>query len=181
MSTINDPLTHRGARVTEDGEILSAAISSPAIEFASHEKGLAFTAHSTYAATGGEEVISLQNDNSDMDIIVENIVVSTSVASVIDVFEMTSGTPAGTTVIPHNLNLSSSVVAQATVFGNASVTGSVVGTTIAEHLVDPSSPFDFKFGGSLIIPKNSVIAVTLDTTGVVHANIIFYYAPKLKF
>lgn len=181
MTTINDPLTHSGMRVTEDGEGLVKAVNVPESEFVSHEKGLAFHASSTYSLTGGEEAISLQNDDPDMDIIVEDVIVSTSASGTVTVFEVTSGTPGGTTVTPHNLNLGSAVAAQATAFGDASVTGSLSGITIAAHDIGTSVPFDFKFGGKLIIPKNSIIAVTFATTGVVFANIIFYYASKIKF
>ncbi len=178
---ITDPLTGRAGRVTNDGEQLALAIVEPEIEFVSHENGLAFHLASTYSATAGEEIISLQNDNADLDIIVSNIVVSTSASGVFTVFEVTSGTPGGTTATAHNLNLGSAVVAQATGFGDASVTGSLSGITIAAHDIGTSTPFDFKFGGSLIIPKDSIIAITAATNGVVYANIIFYFASKVHF
>lgn len=181
MSTVNDPVTGRAARVTSDNEQLALAIALPEIEVASHEKGLAFHASSTYSLTGGQEAISLQNDNPDLDIVVEDIIVSTAASGVVTVFEVTSGTPAGTVVTPHNLNLGSAVVAQATAFGDASVTGSLSGTTIAAHDIGTSVPFDFKFGGSLIIPKGSIIAVTFAVTAVVFANIIFYYKGRITF
>ncbi len=181
MTQIFDPLRANGARVTEDGELLVIAITEPEGEFVSHEKGLAFHVASTYSLTGGQEAISLQNDNADLDIIVEDIVVSTAASGVVTVFEVTSGTPAGTTVTPHNLNLGSSVVAQATAFGDASVTGSLSGTTIAAHDISTSVPFDFKFGGKLIIPKNSIIAVTFAETAIVFVNIIFHYSATLQY
>lgn len=181
MTQIFDPLASNGMRVTKDGEALVKAIGVPESEFVSHEKGLAFHAASTYSLTGDQEAISLQNDDPDQDIIVEDIVVSTSASGVVTVFEVTTGTPGGTTVTPHNLNLGSAVIAQATAFGNATVTGSLSGITIAAHDIGTSIPFDFKFGGKLIIPKNSVIAVTFAETATVFVNIIFYYASKIKF
>ncbi len=181
MTVLYDPLASNAMRVTKDGEALVAAVVTPEAEFISHEKGLSFHAASNYSATAGQEILSLQNDNADLDIIVEDVIISTSASGVFTVFEVTSGTPAGTTVTPHNLNLGSSVVAQATAFGDASVTGSLSGTTIAAHDIGESTPFDFKFGGSLIIPKDSIIAITAATSGIVFANIIFHYAAKLQF
>lgn len=181
MTTLNDPLTQTAVRVTRDGEQLTLAITEPEIEFVSHEKGLAFSLHSSYSLTGGEEALSLQNDNADLDIIIEELSVSTSASGLVTVFEVTSGTPGGTPITPKNLNLGSAVVAEATAFGNASVTGSLSGTIIEEHDIGTSDPYDFKFGGSLIIPKNKIIALTFATTGIVHVNMILYYSPRIHF
>lgn len=181
MTVTRDPQTHTGARVTKAGEALALAITQPESEFISHEEGLAFGAYSTYSLTGGEEAISLMNDDPGRDIIIDNVVVSTSASGLVSVFEVTSGTPAGTTLTPKNLNLGSAVPAQATAFGNASVTGSLSGETIAQHDVGTSAPFSFVFGGSVIVPKNKTIAVTFATTGIVHVNILFHYASKIEF
>jgi len=179
---LNDPLTGNAVRVTKDGEQLSLAVSEAEIEFVSHEKGLAFIATSTYSATGGEEILSIRNDNADLDMIVQNITVSTSASGVFTLFEMTTGqTPAGTTVTPVNLNLGSAVVAQATCFGNASVTGSLSGTTLTAHDVGTSTPYTFDLHTALIIPKDSTIVLQAATTGVVYADIVFYYASKIAF
>lgn len=181
MTNIRDPLKQSGARVTTDGELLTLAVTTSEQEFVSHEKGLSFSAFSTYSLTGGEEAISLKNDNASLDIIVDDIIVSTSASGLITIFEVTSGTPGGTTVTPKNLNLGSAVVAQATAFGNASVTGSLSGETLAQHDIGTSVPFDFKLGGSIIIPKDKTIAVTFATTGIVNVNIIFYYSSRIEF
>lgn len=182
MAILNDPLTGQAVRVTRDGEQLTLAVVESELEFVSHEKGLAFSIHSTYAATGGDEIASLENTNSDLDIIVDSVAVSTSATGVMFVFVVDAGlTPDGSSITPLNLNLGSSVLAQANAFGGAAVTGSLVGTTIAGHDMGTSAPHKFEFGGGLIMPKGSIIAVTALTTGTVHAEIVFHYAAKIEF
>lgn len=181
MTVTRDPQTHTGARVTKDGAAVVLAITQPEPEFVSHEQGLAFGVYSTYSLTGGEEAISLKNDDASRDIIIDKVIVSTSASGLVDVFEVTSGTPGGTTIVPKNLNLGSAVPAQATAFGNNSVTGSLSGETIGQHDIGTSAPFSFEFGGSVILPKDKTIAVTFATTGIVHVNILFHFASKLDF
>ena len=181
MTQIRDGLTENAARVTKDGELLTLAVSEPEIEFVSHEKGLAFHLASTYSLTGGQEALSLQNDNADLDIVVESMVVSTSASGIVTVFEVTSGTPGGTPLTPHNLNFGSSVVAQATAFGNASVTGSLSGATVGAQDIGTSVPYTFAFAGAVILPKNSILAVTFTTTGIVFVDLVFYYTAQIAF
>lgn len=182
MTILRDPITGTGVRVTKDGEQLSLSITSKEIEFISHEKGLAFSLHSSYSATGGEEIISLENNNSDLDILVEDIIVSTSASGLFSLFVCNAGlTPGGTGITSLNLNLGSSVVAQAIGFGNNSVTGSLAGSVIDEQDIGTTTPYHFQFGDSLIMTKGKQIAITAATTGVVHATIIYYFASRIEF
>lgn len=175
MTIIRDPVTGIGQSVTADGQAVVRAIAESEVEHASHI-GLSYMAHSTYALTGGEEALYLENEDSDRDIVIEDVVTSTNIAGVVSVLEVTSGTATGTVVTPLNLNLGSAKVAQATVYGNASVTGTVDGDIIAAHELAADTPHTFRFNGGLILPKNSAIAVRFATTATgIYVDILFHY------
>ena len=158
--------------VDDEGRAGTRAIAQTDMAHAIAE-GCAYTLHSTYSATGGEEVISLKND--DVAIHVERIVVSSTVASVVSVMRVTSGTPAGTDISTKafNLKLGSAAAPGITAFGNASVTGTVDGTIIDQQLLDATTPVDFPMDG-LTIPLGEAIFVRLATTGVVQVTIYFH-------
>lgn len=181
MGNLFDPLKNNGMRVTEDGEALVLAVTQPEEEFISHEKEKSFALVSAYSATANDEIAFLRNDDADDEIIVTDVIVSADAACAFTIFRPTSGTAAGTTATPVNLFLGSSIVAEATAYGNAAVTGSLTGDTLGSVEVGASDPFDFKFGGSLVIPKNESVAVTVDTTCAVKVDILFHYAPKIQF
>ena len=181
MSIWQDPLKGNAARVTTDGEGLVLAVTQPEEEFISHEKEKSFVLASAYSATANDEVVFLCNDDASDEIIVTDIIVSADAACCFTIFRPTSGTAGGTTVAPVNLFLGSSITAEATAYGNAAVTGSLTGDTLGSVEVGASDPFDFKFGGSLVIPKNESIAVTVDTTCAIKVDILFHYAPKIQF
>ena len=173
-----DALTQDGWRI-RDGLLEVKAINESEFE-ASSVKGEAFVLYSTYSATGGEEIIYLENEDSIRDIRIDYIKVSTTVAGIFSVIERTSGTAAGTVLTPLNVNLGSGAgsTADITAFGNASVTGTLAGDTLVGDLVGVAAPHKFEFEGGLIVPKNSAIFVTAAVSGIVHATILFHFASK---
>jgi len=129
------------------------------------DEGVGYTFHSTYSATGGEEVWSLQNDG--MDIHVDKIVVSTSASGVFSVMRKTTGTPAGTTMNGRNAFLGKAVMPNVTAFGSASVTGSVDGDVIDAQDIGTSSPYTFNLDGA-IIAQTEAMFVRAATNGIIY-------------
>jgi hypothetical protein len=163
------------AHVNDDNQLVVRAITQPDVEFYSEIKGDAYTWNSSYSATGGQEVISLKNTSSSKDLIIEEIIVGSTVNQVWTLFEVTSGTAAGTTITGQNLNLGSGNVASQTAFGNASVTGSLTGNNIlfAQSLANEGKILDLK--GALILKLGDEIALTANTTGTVYVTIVGFY------
>lgn len=161
-------------KILPDGEALTRAITESDFEHASDADAEAYTLHSTYSATGGQEVISLKNPSEVKKLHVVNIVISTSASGVVTLFRVTSGTAAGTIITPVNLNLGKTVRA-VTAFGNASVTGSLAGDVIDAQDIGTSLPYTFDLGGALILNQTNEIAITLTTTGVVYVTIQYHF------
>ncbi len=83
------------ANVTDEKKLEVAAVAESSLEFASKSNSCAFSWVSTYAATGGDEVISIKNTSTSKALIVDEVVVGCSAASVFTLFQVTSGTSAG--------------------------------------------------------------------------------------
>jgi hypothetical protein len=163
------------ANVNDDEQLQVRAITESDLEFASESKGKAYSISSTYAATAGDEVISFKNTSQTDCFILDEITVGSSVASSLTLFEVTSGTAAGTTVTPQNLNLSSGNSAAATAFGNASVTGSLTGNTLLLDTVPANTSILLDLRGALILGQDDEIAITAGATGTVYVTLIGHY------
>lgn len=129
------------------------------------EDGRGFIFYSTYSATGGQEVWFLQNDGDDIHI--DRIIVSTSATGIFTVMRQTGGSAAGTTMNGRNGVLGSAIMSDVTAFGNADVTGTVVGDAIAGHDIGTTTPFIFALEG-MVIPRTQALFVRAEVTGVIH-------------
>ena len=176
MTVIRDPLTADGVRVTKDGHLTTVAITESGFEHASEEDGAAFSWASSYGASAAEEVISIQNDDNDRHLHISHIEVGSDLASLFTLFEVTSGTPAGTTITAQNLNLDSGKVAEETSFGNASVTGSLSGNNLGFVYVPASQSKTIELLSGLILAKNDIIAITQGSSGICAVNIYGFYS-----
>ena len=174
MTVTRDPVTGTGQKVTSQGQAVVRAITETDIENASNE-GLAFSWSSTYSATGGQEIISLQNDDAGRHLHISRIQISTDTASLFTLLEVTSGTPGGTGITAQNLNLDSGKAAEETAFGNASVTGSLTGNILELLRVGADGIGLMDLQSSLILAKNDIVAITMATTGVPAVTIFGHY------
>lgn len=139
------------------------------------DEGVGYTLHSTYSLTGGEEALSIRNDGANVHI--DRVVVSTSASGVVSVMRMTSGTPAGTTITGKNAFAGDPIMPDITAFGNASVTGSVVGDTIDAQDVGTTDPYTFNLDG-YTLPTTEVMFVRFDTNGVVFVTVYLHRIPE---
>ena len=159
--------TGSAAAVDKENRLLTRAVTISDLEH-SAEEGLSFTVVSTYGATSADEVISIRNTNADRKLAINNIklvAVDTGTEAVVwTLIEVTSGTAAGTTVTPLNMNLNSGVVAAATCFGGAAVTGSLAGNVIAYAVSNHDIESEIDLGGALLLAENDEIAVTVTDT-----------------
>ena len=176
MTVIRDPSTNVGQNVTKDGHAEVLAIIEAGFEHASEESGLAFSWASTYSATAADEIISIQSDDNDRHLHISHIEVGGASTALFTLFEVTSGTPAGTTITAQNLNLDSGRVAEETSFGNAAVTGSLTGNTLSVKHVPANDSVLMNVKAGLILSKNDIIAITVGSNSVVAVTIYGFYS-----
>lgn len=153
------------------------ALAETSIAHHSSKKSSASYWNSTYSATGGEEVIYIQNTES-RKLHLSKMIISSSVTSLWTLFRVTSATAAaGTAITPVNPSLSGGTPGQENSFGNASVTGSLSGDTLLVGSIGVALVDDrYDFGGAIILNENDAVALTLTTTGVPQVHIEGYWA-----
>ncbi len=165
----------RLAVVDELGRLHTYAVAEGPLEFAAHE-GEAGVWYSTLATGGSNvEVMSIQNKESKKLLHITRFVLSSSAISVFSVIEVTSGTPAGTPLVYTNPNFGSSVANAHTSFGNAAVTGSVVGTTFMGIQVLADNSKEIFVEGAIILGKDDTIALSCDVNATVHVSVFGFW------
>lgn len=176
MSVIKGGDSGNVANVNSDKQLATATVSETSIEFASRVKEKSYSWASTYAASGGDEVISIQNTSTMDDLVIDGIEVGGSGATVYTVFKATSGTAAGTGITGLNLNTGSTNPAIAAAFGNASVTGSLAGDKIGYTGISAASEFHlFDLKGSVILGQNQAMAVTTSAAVTAYVTVFGHY------
>ena len=152
-----------GAKVSLDQRLDVSSRSNNRSYYNSRDQGNAFIWTSTYSSAAGEEVISIQNTDSSLKLYIETIAVGAINAAVFEIIKVSSGTPAGSVVTGVNLNFGSSRVAPASAFGDASVTGSVTGTSLGWALTPANSSTIIPLDDTIILIQNDTIAVQYKT------------------
>lgn len=163
---IKDGLTSQTARVNSKGRLLGETISEGPLEEAT-DTGEAIFFNSGFATGGTDrEIISIENEEADKDLHITRFIFSAILDCIFTVFEVTSGTPAGTALVGVNPNFGSTTVNSITAFGNAEVTGTVAGDTLFQVHVKADTTEQVFVEGSIAIPQNSALAITanVDTT-----------------
>ena len=170
--TIHDP--NGTASFVREGRLFVKAISQTALQDVSAEKGQAFSYTSTYAATAGQEILTIQNLlNQHMHI--DQVWLSSLAAAVFSIGPVSSGSPSGTPITGVALNQDLSKVADTTAFGNASVTGSVVVTDAAWLGTGVGASQRFDLEGAWVFGKDDVFGIRCDTTTTVYATVIVHF------
>jgi hypothetical protein len=176
MTVIRDGNTHKGVMVDADGRAAVESISTGPLEHRSTFKGDACYFYSSFATGGTDvEVISIQNTETSKKLHITRLQLSSSVAQVWDLVEVTSGTPAGTTLTYVNPNFASGVANSNTSFGNAAVTGSVAGDTLTkiQTVADDTKPLFFE--GSIVLGKDDTFAISASANGTVYVTVIGFW------
>lgn len=169
------------ALVTPKGRLETLAIAEDPLQDAVDD-GNAYSLTSTYSATGGQEVMSLQNDSASEHIHLHSIMISSQELTTWNFFKITSATaPGGTAATVTNMNLTSgkAFTSRGTAFGNASVTGSLSGDRI--YLFKTRSDVDswpYRLYGAPRMEQGDKVALTLTTgtTNTVEVTLVFFYA-----
>lgn len=168
--------TGSAAKVDAEGRLFGSVVSQGPLEHNSVEGDAAFF-YSTFATgTTNIEVVSIKNDEATKRLHITRLVLSSSVNTTWTLFEVTSGTAAGTTLTYQNPNLTSGIANSVTAFGNASVTGSLSGNNLIAFQTLALASTGFFLEGAVILGNGDEIAITASTDGTVHATVIGFWA-----
>ncbi len=168
------------AKVNSENQLFTRSVSDGPLEDAS-EKGRAAYFYSTYSPSTGDEIISIKNTESTEELHITRIIYSCTVATTFTLFEVTSGTAAGSTLTYQNPNLNSGTAKSNTSFGNASVTGSLAGNNLITTRLAADSSFELFIEGSLVLLNGDEVAITATTSGspIIYITIIgFWDSPR---
>ncbi len=162
------------AEVSEAGLQLVESLSLDGMSYYA-ERGQAAVWNSTYSATGGEEVLYIQNTDS-RKLRIKSLLISSTVLSLFTLFKVTSATAAaGTSITPVNMDFTSGSPGLENSFGAASVTGSLSGDTILVGSLAVVKR-DYIYPLELVLNENDAVALTLTTTGVPQVQVKGYWA-----
>jgi hypothetical protein len=166
----------RLAEVSVTGRLLGDVIAEGPLEELSLDKGDAIFFHSIVTTGGTDvEVMSVENEETTKNLHITRFLLGAADLCTFTILEVTGGTPAGTVLVGVNPNFGSTVVNSITAFGNAAVTGSVVGDTLFSVNVLADATVEVFVEGSIIIPQNSAIAISATTSTVVHVTMIGFW------
>lgn len=163
-------------KVNKDGQLVTKAIVESELENASESTGLAFSWSSRFATAGTDlEVLSIRNDSNDKLLHLERVWLGAAAAAEWTLNRMTSGTPAGTTVIGRPLNVDADKTADATAFGDASVTGSLAGDVKGRLLTPAGQTLPFDLSGAWIYGKNDTFFIGCLTNTTISVTLIGHF------
>ena len=173
-----DGATLQGQRVLSDGEAVVRAIVESEMEHVSARHSASFAWATTFATGGTDrDVLTIQNDHPNQGLIIEKIFLGADAAGVFTVGHVTSGTPAGSTVTPTCLNRGAVKTAQATAFGDAEVTGTVVTANIwTVAVLADAPPFVIDTEGALLLGKDDIFGIACSTSVTINITVLGYFA-----
>lgn len=163
------------AGVTETGRLDVSARTNSRVYYVSRDDGLSFSWHSSFCASTGDEVIYIRNTSDNLRLFINNVDVAGAASGIWELVHETGGTAAGSTITGKNLNFSSGNVAPVTAFGNASVTGTLVGDTVDSIRTVAGTSGSFQTNDGISLGKNDGIFITYTGSGVIEATIIGYF------
>lgn len=177
-----DGTTFLGQKILSDGEALTRAIVESAMEHESAINSGSFSWFSSFATgTTDIEVLTIQNDHPTKELVIEAMWLAVADTAILTIGHVTSGTPAGTKVTPVCLNRGAVKTAQATAFGNASVTGTVVVGNIWQiPLVADAAPFELVTRGALLLGKDDIFGISCSTSTTPRITVFGYFADPLE-
>ena len=179
MSVIKSGSNGNVADVNADHQLLVKAISESEIEFISEEKGHAYVWSSSFATGGTDvEVIYVKNTSQSMNLIIDEIVVGAADACVFTLKKVTSGTASGTTVTGVNMNLGSGNSAPASAFGDAAVSGSLVGDTMFYDGVAANEFEVLDTKGGLVVTQDKALCITASSNTTVYVTVLGHFKDK---
>lgn len=178
---VKDPLNNYSAQVTAFNRLKVDAQTNLTAHFVSLRDQLAFNLSSLDTGGAANDYIAyLQNTSPTRLLFIDIVRVGAANAVVFKVSSVT-GTAAGSSALtPQNLNLTSSVAAEATARGDGAITGLTEDRLLALDRVAAGTSSIIPFDDILVLGENDAIAVEYDsgTGGQAEVVVRFFYLDR---
>jgi len=173
--------TGKGFKQKVDSEHRASIVGTAdaPLEHSSAEGDAAFFTSTFATGTTDVEVMSIQNTESSRQFHITRLLLTSTVATLWTVIEVTSGTPAGTPLVYVNPNFQSGTTRNHTSFDNAAVTGTVVGDTLLAVRSAANVTEHVFLEGAVILGNGDTFAITADADGTVHVLVIGFWEEAL--
>ena len=159
-----------------NGRLNTKSIVETALEHVSAEDGLAFSWSSSFATGGADvECFTLNNDAIGKHLHIDQIWLGASANAVFTWGFVSGGTPAGTSVVGKPMNHDLTQVAEATAFGDAAVTGSVVVDSDAYFQCLANQTYRHDLEGAWILGRDDKFGISCDTSATVYITVIGHF------
>lgn len=132
------------------------------IYYISRDNGDAYTVASIDTAAAGEYNFYFKNTSKTKKFYVKDFIIGSGSLAIFKISTVT-GTAAGTSIVPVNLNRIAGTTADAVAFGNAAVTGLSEEALLDVVSVTADSTVSVDFHDALILGQDDAIAVEYDT------------------
>lgn len=164
------------ASVSAEQRLNVSAKTAPRIFYVARDNERSFTWISSYSATSGDTVMYIKNTDTDRNLIIHYVSVGGANSGKYDIYTA-SGTPAGTTITPTNLNVSSRKEANSTQYGGAAVTGvSTVSKLYTKRVLANQSEPVHGIAQAVILGFGDSIAITYTgSTGEMDVEVTGYF------
>lgn len=163
----------------KDNRLDTSSRSNPRSYYVSRDNGRVFNATSDVtSAAAGNYVLYIKNTSQTRNLFIGGIEYHSTNAVQWRVWEVTGTAGGASDVGSKNLNLGSGFTAEASVYGDAAVTGLTInGRPIGVHRTDANGEAGMEFGDALILTPGTAIAVEYHagTTGQCEIDCFFYF------
>jgi len=175
---IEDPITGNKAEVSKKYRLKVSSKSNPRSFYVSRDEGKVFNYVSSFDATTGAILFSLENNSSTDQCYVSGITFSALTNCSFDIHKtLSSDTPSGTTLTAVNMNFGSANVSEAEAFGNTAVSG-ITNTTTTKLMTAKCSAYNdtkLDFNDSLILQRGNGLNIALTGNGVVDVSVNVHF------
>lgn len=166
----------RGTGVNTENRLMSSCVSASLEHYINHKEGQAYSLLVSQTPTGANDCFLYIKNNSDTDMVVEELNIYAATDEIIEIKVNDSGTTSGgTAATPVNLNAGSGNLADCTCETGNDITGLSGGSTVERLRVNASTQHEnFNMPQDLIIPLNSTLTIYA-VTGAIALEMSLYF------
>ncbi len=174
---IDGPDGHGEVRVSHEQKLTVESESAPRDYFVSKDHGQVYTVQSEDAATAAdEETLYLINTSTDKTLIIDDIICASDAEYRFRVkFVTNTSAPAGTILIPTNLNKAVSHAAECTARGDGAVSNLIDAGDIGLATCPSGGTVVLQFEEAIRLGQNDAIAIESESIGNVALTIEFHF------
>lgn len=158
-----------------------SAKTAPRIFYIARDDERSFTWNSSYSATSGDKVLYIKNTDTDRNLIIHFLSLGCANNGKFEIYTA-SGTAAGTTITPTNLNVASRKEANSSQFGDAAVTGvSTIGKLYTKRiLANTTEPVQGIAQAVILGFGDAIVVEYTGSTGEIDVEVTAYFEDPEK-